>query len=240
MPSFRPAFLPLTGIEPVFDGHFCDMPMNLSPFDATLPHDAQLTCRGLDVIRGEVVLCSDVDLTLNAGDICHLTGENGTGKTTLLHQLAGLLPIEQGEVLWQGQPMLPPQPVYIGHQVGIDSQLTVAQNLRFLLALYDVTPTADALTEALAWVGLAGFDDVACYQLSAGQTRRVGLARLWFAHVCPLWLLDEPLTALDGAMIQRLEARMTQYAAHGGTVLVTSHQTLQVANKRLDLTAFMV
>ena len=206
----------------------------------TDPNRVLLTCRGLDVMRGEVVLCADVDLTLSAGDICHLTGENGTGKTTLLHQLAGLLPIERGEVFWQGQAMLPPQPVYIGHQVGIDSQLTVAQNLRFLLALYDVVPTTDELAEALAWVGLAGFDDVACYQLSAGQTRRVGLARLWFADERPLWLLDEPLTALDSAMVQRLEARLAQYATRGGVVLVTSHQALHVANKRLDLTAFMV
>lgn len=201
---------------------------------------AVLECRGLDVMRGEVVLCADVDLTLYAGDICHLTGENGTGKTTLLHQLAGLLPIERGEVYWQRQAMLPPQPVYIGHQVGIDSQLTVAQNLNFLLALYEVMPTADELAEALAWVGLAGFDEVPCYQLSAGQARRVGLARLWFAAARPLWLLDEPLTALDRVMVQRLEARLQAYAADGGTVLLTSHQALQVANKQLDLTVFMV
>lgn len=181
---------------------------------------------------------------LNRGDICHLVGENGTGKTTFIMQLAGLLPIEAGEVLYLGEKSLPIQPLYIAHQVGIHLQLTVEQNLRFLLALYGITPSVNELEQALVWVGLAGYDNVACYQLSAGQTRRVGLARLWFGQgyvdSFPFWLLDEPLTALDIAMVAKIEAILQGFASRGGAVLMTSHQAVAVANKQLDLTQYMV
>lgn len=199
-----------------------------------------LECQAVDVQRGDFVLCADVNFSLKQGDICHLIGENGTGKTTFLMQLAGLLPIINGEVAWQGQAGLPIQPIYIAHQVGIHLQLTVAQNLRFLLALYGMSPNAESLAEALAWVGLSGYEDIACYQLSAGQTRRVGLARLWFSKAVPLWLLDEPLTALDVNMVKKIEIMLADYASQGGTVLMTSHQPVAVANMTLDLTDFML
>lgn len=212
-----------------------------------------LICQNIAIARGDFVLCEGVNLTLNQGDICHLIGENGTGKTTFIMQLAGLLPIETGEVFYLGEENLPIQPLYIAHQVGIHLQLTVEQNLRFLLALYGITPSQDELAEALAWVGLAGYENVACYQLSAGQTRRVGLARLHFhkekvyknsivenGENCPFWLLDEPLTALDVTMVGKIEAILQDFASRGGTVLLTSHQALAVANCELDLTQYMV
>lgn len=203
-----------------------------------------LVCQDITIQRGEFALCEGVNLVLNRGDICHLVGENGTGKTTFIMQLTGLLPIETGEVLYVGEKSLPIQPLYIAHQVGIHLQLTVEQNLRFLLGLYGITPSVDELEQALAWIGLAGYDNVACYQLSAGQTRRVGLARLWFGreHVdsFPLWLLDEPLTALDIAMVTKIEAILQDFASRGGAVLMTSHQAVAVANKKLDLTQYMV
>lgn len=203
-----------------------------------------LRCQDLTVQRGDFPLCEGVSLSLYRGDICHLIGENGTGKTTLMMQLAGLIPISEGKVIWQGDSQLPVKPLYIGHQVGIHLQLTVAQNLRFLLALYGIRPSEDALAQALDWVGLAGYEHIACYQLSAGQTRRVGLARLWFGlsqvAVCPFWLLDEPLTALDVAMVAKIERMLQQFASAGGTVLLTSHQALAVANRQLDLTSYMV
>lgn len=203
-----------------------------------------LVCQDIAIQRGDFVLCDGVNLTLNQGDICHIIGENGTGKTTFIMQLAGLLPIEQGEVFYQNQPQLPIQPLLIAHQVGIHLQLSVEQNLRFLLGLYGINPSVDELEQALDWVGLAGYENVACYQLSAGQTRRVGLARLWFGlqnvKLQPFWLLDEPLTALDVAMIAKIESLLQDFANQGGTVLMTSHQAVAVANKTLDLTAFMV
>ena len=203
-----------------------------------------LNCQNLTIQRGDFALCEGVSLVLNAGDICHLTGENGTGKTTLMMQLAGLIPLVAGEVYWQGELGLPVQPIYVAHQVGIHLQLSVEQNLRFLLALYGIKPTLDELEQALDWVGLAGYEKISCYQLSAGQTRRVGLARLWFGvryvDQFPCWLLDEPLTALDINMIAKIESIMQQFAHDGGAVLMTSHQTVAVANKHLDLTLYMV
>lgn len=209
-----------------------------------MPVPAVLVCQDIAIARGDFVLCEGVNLTLNQGDICHVIGENGTGKTTFMMQLAGLLPIEQGEVFYQGEQSIPVQPLFIAHQVGIHLQLTVEQNLRFLLGLYGITPTFTELEQALDWVGLAGYENVACYQLSAGQTRRVGLARLFFGlqnvQHQPFWLLDEPLTALDVAMIAKIEAMLQDFAHRGGTVLMTSHQAVAVANKTLDLTEFMV
>lgn len=198
-----------------------------------------LHCQHFFIERGDFTLCENVELTLKKGDICHLIGENGTGKTTFLMQLAGLLPINRGEIFWQGEAGLPIQPIYIAHQVGIHLQLTVEQNLRFLLALYGIKASNDELSEALSWVGLTGYEQILCYQLSAGQTRRVGLARLWFAKNVPLWLLDEPLTALDVKMIAKLEQHLQEYSEQGGTVLMTSHQPVLIANQQCDLTQFM-
>lgn len=203
-----------------------------------------LSCQQLTIQRGEFPLCEGVNLVLNRGDICHLVGENGTGKTTLLMQLAGLIPVVTGEISWQGKPGLPIQPFYVAHQLGIHLQLTVEQNLRFLLALYGIKPTQASLEQSLDWVGLAGYEKISCYQLSAGQTRRVGLARLLFgldhAEQFPCWLLDEPLTALDVNMIAKIEKLMLTFVQRGGAVLMTSHQSVAVANKHLDLTLYMV
>ncbi|MFW2178243.1 MULTISPECIES: heme ABC exporter ATP-binding protein CcmA [unclassified Moraxella] len=213
----------------------------------TIPSSAVsglLNCQNLTVQRSEFPLCEGVNLTLKAGDICHLIGENGTGKTTFIMQLAGLIPIIEGEIFWQGKKSLPIQPLFIAHQIGIHLQLTVEQNLRFLLALYGITPTFDELDQALDWVGLAGYEAIPCYQLSAGQTRRVGLTRLWFGlnnvQSQPFWLLDEPLTALDVNMIAKIETLLQDFANRGGAVLLTSHQAVGVANKQLDLTDYMV
>ena len=203
-----------------------------------------LQCQSLTVQRGDFALCESVSLQLYCGDICHLVGENGTGKTTFIMQLAGLIPILTGQVFWQGVEQLPVQPLYISHQVGIHLQLTVEQNLKFLLGLYGIKPTDNELADALNWVGLSGYEDIFCYQLSAGQIRRVGLARLWFGlkyvNDFSFWLLDEPLTALDVQTIDKIEKIMQDFVNQGGTVLLTSHQPVSVANRQLNLTEFMV
>ena len=201
-----------------------------------------LVLDGLTVQRGEIPLCEAVSLHLSAGSICHLVGANGTGKTTLLMQLAGLLPVMTGEVVYQGAETLPIQPLYVSHQLGIHPNLTVAQNLIFLLNLYGITPSMANIDDALAWVGLQGFETVSSSHLSAGQTRRITLARLYLLtpDITPLWLLDEPFTALDVDMVVRMEDRLSDFANAGGSILMTSHQAVGVANQVLDLSDYMV
>lgn len=203
---------------------------------------ALLVLDELTVQRGEIPLCEAVSLHLSAGSICHLVGANGTGKTTLLMQLAGLLPVLTGEIVYQGAAGLPVQPLYVSHQLGIHPNLTVAQNLTFLLNLYGITPSTDDIDDALTWVGLQGFETISSSHLSAGQTRRITLARLYLLtpEVMPLWLLDEPFTALDVDMVARMEDRLRDFANAGGAILMTSHQSVGVANQVLDLTEYMV
>ncbi len=200
-----------------------------------------LAIEDLTVQRGETPLCARVELQLLAGGICHLIGANGTGKTTLLMQLAGLLPVLKGTISYRGSASLPLQPLYISHQLGIHPNLTVSQNLTFLLNLYGITPSVNDIDEALAWVGLQGFETVSSSHLSAGQTRRITLARLYLmsVEVTPLWLLDEPFTALDVDMVARMEERLQTFAAAGGSILMTSHQAVGVANQVLDLSEYL-
>ena len=208
----------------------------------TALNTALLALDELTVQRGEIPLCEGVVLNLTAGSICHLIGANGTGKTTLLMQLAGLLPVLSGEVYYQGVASLPIQPLYVSHQLGIHSSLTVAQNLTFLLNLYGISPSVTDIDDALAWVGLQGFETISSSHLSAGQTRRITLARLYLltSEVTPLWLLDEPFTALDVDMVARMEDRLRDFANAGGAILMTSHQAVGVANQVLDLSDYMV
>ena len=203
---------------------------------------ALLALDNLTVQRGEIPLCEAVTLNLAAGSICHLVGANGTGKTTLLMQLAGLLPVLTGDVYYQGTVSLPIQPLYVSHQLGIHPNLTVAQNLTFLLNLYGITPSKADINDALVWVGLQGFETISSSHLSAGQTRRITLARLYLLtpKVTPLWLLDEPFTALDVDMVARMEERLRDFANEGGAILMTSHQAVEVVNQLLDLSDYMV
>lgn len=208
----------------------------------TALNTALLALDKLTVQRGEIPLCEGVTLNLAAGSICHLVGANGTGKTTLLMQLAGLLPVLSGKVIYQGAISLPEQPLYVSHQLGIHPNLTVAQNLTFLLNLYGISPSTADIDDALTWVGLQGFETISSSHLSAGQTRRITLARLYLLtpEVTPLWLLDEPFTALDVDMVARMEDRLREFATAGGAILMTSHQAVGVANQVLDLSDYMV
>lgn len=208
----------------------------------TALNTALLALDKLTVQRGEIPLCEGVTLNLATGSICHLVGANGTGKTTLLMQLAGLLPVLSGEVIYQGAISLPEQPLYVSHQLGIHPNLTVAQNLIFLLNLYGISPSTADIDDALTWVGLQGFETISSSHLSAGQTRRITLARLYLLtpEVTPLWLLDEPFTALDVDMVARMEDRLREFATAGGAILMTSHQAVGVANQVLDLSDYMV
>lgn len=199
-----------------------------------------LSVKNTTVARGDFVLCDGVSFSLSAGEICHLVGQNGLGKTTLLMQIMGILPTLDGDISYQNKPNAGGA-VYVSHQTGIHESLTVAQNLTFLLSLYGIRPNASQLALALGAVGLAGFDEVKANELSAGQSRRVGLARLWLLtpEIAPLWVLDEPLTALDVTMVATLSNRLVEFANQGGAVLMTSHQALDFATKTVDLANFI-
>lgn len=188
--------------------------------------------------RHERTLFSDLSFTVSAGSLVHITGENGAGKTTLLRILAGLAMPEGGEVRWRGEPLarvreqFHQQLVWTGHRPGVKSRLTVRENVAFYHRA-----SREALDEALRCVGLEGMADTLVARLSAGQQRRVALARLWLSHA-PLWILDEPFTAIDAAGVETLTRHLEAHTQQGGAVIVTSHQPLAVARlQQIDLTA---
>ncbi|MDK6357261.1 cytochrome c biogenesis heme-transporting ATPase CcmA [Escherichia coli] len=193
-----------------------------------------LEARELLCERDERTLFSGLSFTLNAGEWVQITGSNGAGKTTLLRLLTGLSRPDAGEVLWQGQPLHQVRDSYhqnllwIGHQPGIKTRLTALENLHFYHRDGD---TAQCL-EALAQAGLAGFEDIPVNQLSAGQQRRVALARLWLTRAT-LWILDEPFTAIDVNGVDRLTQRMAQHTEQGGIVILTTLQPLNVAESKI-------
>ncbi|EMU61339.1 heme ABC exporter, ATP-binding protein CcmA [Escherichia coli p0305293.15] len=193
-----------------------------------------LEARELLCERDERTLFSGLSFTLNAGEWVQITGSNGAGKTTLLRLLTGLSRPDAGEVLWQGQPLHQVRDSYhqnllwIGHQPGIKTRLTALENLHFYHRDGD---TAQCL-EALAQAGLAGFEDIPVNQLSAGQQRRVALARLWLTRAT-LWILDEPFTAIDVNGVDRLTQRMAQHTEQGGIVILTTPQPLNVAESKI-------
>ena len=183
----------------------------------------QLTC-----IRDDRVLFSGLDCTIDSGDMVCIKGPNGCGKTTLLRALTLLLPEFEGNILWRGQSILQAQYeflselLFVGHLPGIKKTLTPRENLRFLSNLSGQY-TDEQIDYALAQVGLYGYEDMPGHQLSAGQGRRIALARLYLTQA-QVWVLDEPYTALDIQGITRLEQRFKEHAEQGGCIIITSHQ----------------
>ncbi len=187
--------------------------------------------------RDQRRLFKDLSFQLHAGQMLRVCGPNGSGKSSLLRLLCGLARPAAGQVELYGRSLmgarsqLPPGLLWIGHAPGIKAVLTVEENLAWLGALH--TPGAWApIGPALAAVGLRGFEDVPCHALSAGQQRRVALARLYLRDVPMLWLLDEPFTALDAQGTAHLEAHLANHCENGGTVVLTTHHklTLQAAD----------
>lgn len=160
-------------------------------------------------------LFDGLGLTLLAGQCLELRGPNGSGKSTLLRAIAGLFPDYGGTIAAR-------ESLYLGHRPGISALLTAEENLRWYQAL---RPGRGNVAAALAQVGMAGYERVACQRMSAGQQRRVGLARLVLCRA-PLWLLDEPLTALDSAGAELVRRLIADQLAQGGAVLCATHQPL--------------
>jgi len=197
----------------------------------------------LSCVRDERVLFSDLNFNIKPGEIVQVEGQNGAGKTSLLRILAGLAQPESGDVRWQGEPIgrvretFHAQLLFLGHQPGVKALLTPFENLTFYQSVTG-KPDYEAIWQALTQVGLLGYEEVPVGQLSAGQQRRVALARLWLSRA-RLWVLDEPLTAIDREGVALLMAQFEQQAACGGMVLLTTHQELPAtgrAVRRLRLT----
>ncbi|MEE4753505.1 cytochrome c biogenesis heme-transporting ATPase CcmA [Pseudomonas alliivorans] len=192
-----------------------------------LLHATALTCE-----RDGRLLFENLDLTLQAGDMLQVCGPNGSGKTSLLRLLCGLMQPTEGQVMLNGveldrqRPELASLLLWIGHAPGLKELLTPLENLSWLYALQGSGEPAD-FDQALKTVGLSGFEDVPCHTLSAGQQRRVALARLYLPGP-PIWILDEPFTALDQQGISQLEAFLAEHCERGGAVVLTTHHVLDL------------
>lgn len=193
-----------------------------------------LEIKDISCLRDERKLFMHLSFSAQPGEVIQIAGQNGAGKTSLLQLLTGLSTPNNGHILWEGKPLhrvrdnWHQQLLWLGHQVGVKSALTADENLRFY---HPDTPIAKRW-QALAQVNLVGFEDVPAAQLSAGQQRRVALARLWLSRAT-CWILDEPFTALDVAGVQVLTTKIEQHVTQGGMVILTTHQPLRPLCVRL-------
>ncbi|MDY7219063.1 cytochrome c biogenesis heme-transporting ATPase CcmA [Denitrificimonas sp. JX-1] len=177
-------------------------------------------------------LFEHLNISVKPKDMLQVSGPNGSGKTSLLRLMSGLMQPTAGEVLVKGRRIqqqrgeLASNLLWIGHAAGIKGVLTAEENLAWLSALHHKA-NYEQIWRALAAVGLAGFEDVPCYTLSAGQQRRVALARLYLESAPALWILDEPFTALDKQAVTQLELHLAAHCNKGGMVVFTTHHPIQ-------------
>jgi len=200
-------------------------------------HPLQLIADQLQVTRGARTIIRNLSFKVAAGEALLLTGANGAGKTTLIRTLAGFLAPSGGTISLDGgdpERDISEQAHYVGHANGIKASLTVAENLRFwteYLAEDDRDGNADRLEEALDHFNLLDLSDIPAGYLSAGQRRRLGLARLLVAHR-PLWLLDEPTVSLDTASVTLLAKAVDAHVTGGGIAIAATHIPLGLAKTR--------
>ena len=207
-----------------------------------MPDGAVLEARAINAWRGDRHILRDVSFVVRAGEFLKITGPNGVGKTTLLRVVCGLLPAESGEIDWCGRPVrgvadeFHAQLGYLGHPNSLKADLTARENLRFLAGLRQELTDQD-IDAALERCGILSRGDLPARSLSAGQRRRLALARLLLAEAS-LWVLDEPITNLDTAGIALVEELIQDHVRRGGLALVAAHQRLldQSPNlRRLEL-----
>jgi heme exporter protein A len=202
-----------------------------------------LSARSLLVERGGRAIVKDVSFELASGEALLVLGRNGAGKSTLLRALAGLLPLRGGEVVFTGgeAALLSERAHYVGHADGLKSALTALENLAFWASMLGAAEEAPkrklSPQQALEKVGLSRIGDFPVGYLSAGQKRRVALARLFVAPR-PVWILDEPATAIDVGTQEKFAASMAEHRAGGGMILAATHAPLGLIDaKELRLDA---
>lgn len=189
-----------------------------------------LALADLSCARGDRVLFSGANVTLLPGEGLYVTGANGAGKTSLLRQISGLASPEHGEVRWNGESIRALREEYaknllfLGHAAALKDELTAVENLVVSAAVSGRHVTKENALNALRQFGLKGREDLPARSLSAGQRRRVNLARLLLPNSPTLWVLDEPFTALDTKAIHQLCNLLGEHLRSGGMIVYTTHQ----------------
>jgi heme exporter protein A len=190
----------------------------------------------LEATRGDAVLFRELSFSLAPGALLHVTGANGSGKTSLLRALCGLLLPSAGEVLWKGERIRALREeywkslAYVGHADALKDDLTAEENLEVTCALAGLAVPAARARGALESFGLGARARLAVRALSQGQRRRAALARLAVSGTLPLWILDEPFAALDAAAVDLVRSLVEQHLAGGGMLVITSHQDVGIAS----------
>ena len=191
---------------------------------------SNLACR-----RGGRMLFSGMDLSLTEGDAALITGPNGSGKSSLLRVIAGLIQPLQGQIRWEGQNAqkfsnnFRSALRYVGHSDGLQPVLSVLENLKYWSQLYGSSQDLEKLNRGLESVGLFDLSELPARVLSAGQRRRLALARA-IATEGRLWLLDEPTVALDRQSINRIETAISEFRASGGIVIASTNAPLNLSD----------
>ena len=192
---------------------------------------AQLSADGLTLFRGERLLFKDLSFALNPGGMLLLEGQNGSGKTSLMRAIAGLIEFEDGDVMWDGKPVRSNRPAFYGslvwmqHRVGFKADLTLVENLRFEAHLR--AQSDEDFDDVLDRVEIARLKRLPLRSLSAGQQRRVALARMLLSRV-PLWLMDEPFTNLDRQGRKLVMDVTTEHLDRGGMCIMAAHQDVEI------------
>lgn len=193
-----------------------------------------LAVNNLSCVRGERALFSGIRFRVQPGELLHVHGPNGSGKTSLLRMLCGLSAPAEGEILWQNRSLRAlgdtyfAEVSYLGHQNAIKEELSALENLRISASIAGGKVSEAQAYAGLKAIGLRGKEDLQTRLLSQGQRRRVALARLPLSKRL-LWILDEPLAALDTAGVALVEKMIDAHLSQGGLAVVTTHQLLSVA-----------
>lgn len=201
-----------------------------------------ISITNLSVVKRDRLLFENLNFAVERGALLYVKGQNGAGKTSMLRVLAGLVAPDSGQVYFCQQNINDCREdyhqnlVYFGHKLGINLTLSAVENLQYWCKQHQVVISVDTIFNTLAQLNLVGLEDIPVASLSAGQQRRVALARFWFKQDAQLWILDEPFTALDTQGIELISKQITTFLGGGGAVIMTSHQALHLDYPTDELT----